>query len=87
MNKLVYLTLPILEISKNVMHEFCYDYVKLKCDEKTKLCYVGIGSFIVYINTEDIYLGIANDIEIRFDTSNYELERPSPKGEKEKKWD
>ena len=37
------------------------------------------GSVIVYIKTEDIYVDIAKDVETRFDTSNYELERPSPK--------
>ena len=37
-------------------------------------------SFIVYIKTEDIYTDIAKDIEPRFETSNYELDRPLPKG-------
>ena len=37
-------------------------------------------SFIVCIKTEDIYVDIQNDVEIRFDTSNYELKRPLPKG-------
>ena len=41
-------------------------------------------SFIVYIKTDDIYKGIAEDVETRFDTSNYELDRPLPK-EKHKK--
>ena len=39
-------------------------------------------SFIVYIKTDDIYKGIAEDVEIRFDTSNYELETPLLKGKK-----
>ena len=47
MNKPVYLGLSILELSKIVMHEFWYDYVKPKYKENTKLCYVDIGSFIV----------------------------------------
>ena len=38
------------------------------------------GSFIVYIKTNDIYKYIAEDVETRFDTSNYELDRPLPKG-------
>ena len=41
-------------------------------------------SFIVYIKTDDIYKGIAEDVETRFDTSNYELDRSLPK-EKRKK--
>ena len=41
-------------------------------------------SLIVYIKTDDIYKGIAEDVETRFDTSNHELERPLPKGKNEK---
>ena len=33
-------------------------------------------SFIVYIKTDDIYKNIAEDVETRFDTSNYELDKP-----------
>ena len=40
MNKRVYLGLSILELSKILMYEFWYDYVKLKYGEKAKLCYV-----------------------------------------------
>ena len=38
-----------------------------------KLC------FIVYIKSDDIYKDIAEDVQTRFDTSNYELDRPIPK--------
>ena len=41
-------------------------------------------SFIVYIKADDIYKNIAEDVENRFDTSNYELDQPIPK-EKMKK--
>ena len=36
-------------------------------------------SFIVYIKTDDIYKDIAENVETRFDTSNYELDRALPK--------
>ena len=49
MNKPVYLGLSILELSKILMYEFCYDYIKPKYGEKAKLCYVDTNSFIVYI--------------------------------------
>ena len=48
--------------------------------KKTKLCYVDTDSFIVYIKVDYIYKHIAGDVETRFDTSNYELDRPLPKG-------
>ena len=48
---------------------------------KAKLCYMDTDSFIVYINTDDIYRDIAEDFETRFDTSNYDLNRLY-KGEK-----
>ena len=49
MNKTVYLGLSILELSKILMHEFWYDYVKPKYNEKAKLCYMDTGSLIAYI--------------------------------------
>ena len=64
------------------MYEFWYDYVKSKCGKKVKLCYMDTDSFIVYIKTNDIYKDIAADVETRFDTSNYELDRLLPKGKK-----
>ena len=36
------------------MYEFWFDYVKPKYNEKVKLCYMGIDSFIVHVNTDDI---------------------------------
>ena len=41
-------------------------------------------SFVVYIKTEEIYKDIAEDVETRFDTSNYELYRPLPVEKNEK---
>ena len=40
MNKLVYLGLSILGLSKRVMHEFCYNYVKPRHGENEKLFYM-----------------------------------------------
>ena len=70
MKKPVCLGISILEISKILMHEFWYDYVKPKYGEKAKLFYMDKDSFIVYIKTEDIYKDIAEDVETRIDTSN-----------------
>ena len=84
MNKPVHLGLSILEISKTLMYGFWYDYIKPKYQNNAKLCYMDTDSFIINIKTEDFYEDIANDIEERFDTSNYEVNRPLPT-EKNKK--
>ena len=78
MNKPIYLGLSILEISKILMYEFWYDYMKPKYDNNVKLCYMDTDSFIMDIKTNDFYKDIANDVESRFDTSNYEVNRPLP---------
>ena len=51
MNKPVYLGQAILDISKTLMYEFWYDYIKLKYGEKTRLCYMDTDSFVIYIKT------------------------------------
>ena len=84
MNKPVYLGLSILELSRILIFGFWYDYVKPKYGEKTKLCYMDTDSFIVYIKTDGIYKDIAEHVETRFDTSDYELDRPLPKGKNRK---
>ena len=61
------------------MYEFWYDYVKPKYGKNAKLCYIYTDSFIVVVKAEDIYKDIAEDVETRFDLSNYELYRPLPK--------
>ena len=68
MNKYAHLGLLILELSKILMHEFWYDYVKGKYNEKAKLCYMDTDSFIVYIEANDIFKNITEDVETRFDT-------------------
>ena len=84
MNKPIYLGLSILEISKILMYEFWYDYMKLKYDNNVKLCYMNTDSFIMNIKTNDFYKDIANDVENRFGTSNYEVNRPLPVGKNKK---
>ena len=78
--KRAYLGLSILEISKVVMYDSRNDYVKSKYREKAKLCYMDTDNFIVYKKREDIY----KDIETRFDTSSYKLEKLLPKAKNKK---
>ena len=84
MNKPIYLGLSVLEISKTLMYEFKYDYMKPKYDNDVKLRYMDTDSFIMNIKTNDFYEDIANDVENRFDTSNYEVNRPLPMGKNKK---
>ena len=83
-NKPIYLGLSILEISNILMYEFCCNYMKPKYDNNVKLCYMDTDSFIMNIKTNDFYEDIANDVENRFDTSNYEVNRPLPMGRNKK---
>ena len=58
--------------------------MKPKYNNDVKLCYMDTDSFIMNIKTNDFYDDIANDVENRFDTSNYEVNRPSPMGKNKK---
>ena len=60
------------------MYEFWYDYLKPKYNDNVKLCYMDTDSFVMNIKTNDFYKDIANDVEKRFDASNYEVNRPLP---------
>ena len=72
MNKPIYLGLSILEISKILMYEFWYDYMKPKYNDNVRLCCMDTDSFVMHIKTNDFYKDIASDVENRFDISNYE---------------
>ena len=72
MNKPVYLGLSILDVSKTLMYEFWYYYIKPKHQDNAKLCYMDTDSFIIQIKTNDFYEDIANDVKKSFDTPNYE---------------
>ena len=66
------------------MFEFWYDYIKPKYGGRVELCCTHTDSFIFYIEPEDFYKEIANDVERWFNTSNYDKtdERPLPIGKK-----
>ena len=64
-NKPVFLGLSILQVSKVVMYEFWYNYLKPKYGEKSKLCYMDTKSYTVYTKPENIYSNIAKDTETR----------------------
>ena len=53
MNKPIYAGMTILDISKALMYEFWYGYLKPKYGDKIKLCYMDTDSLILFIKTED----------------------------------
>ena len=61
MNKPVYFGQAILDISKTLMYEFYYEYMKPKYGNKVKLCYTDTDSFIIQIFTDDFYADISSD--------------------------
>ena len=66
------------------MYEFWYVYLKPKYGENAKMCYMDTDSFIVHVKTDNIYKDIAEDVETRFDTPNFEIDRSLPKGKNKK---
>ena len=78
MNKPLYLGMSILDISKTLMYEFWYDYLKPKYKDNAKLCYMDTDSFVINIFTEDFFEDINNDVERWFDTSNYDKNDKRP---------
>ena len=63
MNKPVYLRQPVLHLSKTLMYEFHYNYMRPKYSRTIKLRYMDTDSFVYEIETEDFYRDIANDVE------------------------
>ena len=63
MNKSIYQGMSILDVSKTLMYEFWYDYIKSKYKDKAKLCYMDNDSFVINIFTEGFFESINNDAE------------------------
>ena len=63
MIKPIYLGMSILDISKMIMHEFWYDYIKPKYGEEAKLCYTDTDSFVIHTKTKYLFEDISNDVK------------------------
>ena len=71
MNKPIYLGQAISNLSKTLMFEFWYDYLKPMYGDKIRLCFTDTDSFIMHIKTDDFYKDINADVDKWFNTFNF----------------
>ena len=70
LNKPAYIGMCILELSKVLMYEFHYDYIKNKYGNNSRLLFTGTDSLMYEIKTKDVYKDFSSNKEV-FDFSNY----------------
>jgi hypothetical protein len=77
LNKPIYLGMSILDLSKTLMYEFHYNYIKPKYGDRAQLLFTDTDSLCYEITTEDFFADISSDVAERFDTSNFPKTHPS----------
>ena len=79
-NKPIYLGMCILDLSRTLMSEFHYDYIKNKYSDRAKLLMTDTDSLIYEIKTDDLYYDISKEIDSKFDTSEFDKNYPAVVG-------
>ena len=69
LNKPAYIGMCLLELSKVLMYEFHYDYIKNKYGNNSKLLFRDTDGLMYEIKTEDVYEDFSSNK--MFDFSNY----------------
>ena len=75
--KKVYVGQAILDLSKTLMFNFHYNYIRKKYNDAAELMFTDTDSLLYLIHTDDFYRDITHDIETKFDTSDYPPNHPS----------
>lgn len=61
----------VLDLSKILMYDFNYNYIRKKYGNKAEFLFTDTDTLMYHIKTDDFYLDIAPDVRKKFDTSDY----------------
>ena len=76
-NKPIFVGQAILDISKTLMFDFHYNFIRKKYGDKAELLFTDTDSLMYLIQTDDFYHDIKKDVKKKFDTSDYVDNHPS----------